>query len=123
MGSFCNSPKNTRVNTPIVWRDPLIPCAIVDFHVADPRQTQSQMSIRCRNICLICASFGVIDSENTDSARCCRFRKSRQKRASDLDLTYVWIPKLDVAGSSPVSRSKINNLEVSQKQTLHSPPL
>jgi hypothetical protein len=45
-------------------------------------------------------------SENADSARCCRFRKSRQKRASDLDLIYVWIPKLDVAGSNPVSGSK-----------------
>jgi hypothetical protein len=33
------------------------------------------------------------------------------------------LPKLDVAGSTPVSRSKINNLEASQKQTLHSPPL
>ena len=32
------------------------------------------------------------------------------------------LPKLDVAGSTPVSRSKINNLEASQKQTLHSPP-
>src|ERR1700676_1114666 len=32
--------------------------------------------------------------KNADSARCCRFRKSRQKRASDLDLIYVWIPKL-----------------------------
>jgi hypothetical protein len=61
--------------------------------------------------------------ENTDSARRCRFRKSQQKRASDLDPTYVWIPKLDVVGSSPISRSKINSLEASQKQTLHSPPL
>ena len=39
--------------------------------------------------------------ENADSARRCRFRNSQQKRASDLDPTYVWIPKLDVAGSSP----------------------
>src|ERR1035438_10533241 len=33
------------------------------------------------------------------------------------------IPKLDVAGSNPVSRSKINNLRVTGKRTLHSPPL
>jgi hypothetical protein len=39
--------------------------------------------------------------ENADSARRCRFRNSQQKRASDLDPTYVWIPKLDVAGSNP----------------------
>src|ERR1017187_3389092 len=32
--------------------------------------------------------------ENADSARRCRFRNSQQKRASDLDPTYVWIPKL-----------------------------
>jgi hypothetical protein len=47
--------------------------------------------------------------ENADSARRCRFRSSQQKRASDLDPTYVWIPKLDVAGSSPVSRSNLFN--------------
>src|ERR1039457_6143095 len=39
--------------------------------------------------------------ENADSARRCRFRNSQQKRASDLDPTYVWIPKLDVVGSNP----------------------
>jgi hypothetical protein len=33
------------------------------------------------------------------------------------------LPKLDVAGSSPVSRSKINNLQTALKHTLHSPPL
>ena len=33
------------------------------------------------------------------------------------------LPKLDVAGSSPVSRSKINNLQTPEKHTLHSPPL
>ena len=33
------------------------------------------------------------------------------------------LPKLDVTGSSPVSRSKINILQTSQKHTLHSPPL
>ena len=33
------------------------------------------------------------------------------------------LPKLDVAGSSPVSRSKINNLQAPEKYTLHSPPL
>jgi len=43
--------------------------------------------------------------ENADSARRCRFRNSQQKRASDFDPTYVWIPKLDVADSTPVSRS------------------
>src|SRR5664279_707375 len=55
--------------------------------------------------CLVCASFGRPNLENADAARRCRFRNSQQKRASDLDPTYVWIPKLDVAGSSPVSRS------------------
>ena len=30
---------------------------------------------------------------------------SQQKRARDLDSIYVWIPKLDVAGANPVSRS------------------
>ena len=33
------------------------------------------------------------------------------------------LPKLDVAGSNPVSRSKINNLQILQKYTLHSTPL
>ena len=33
------------------------------------------------------------------------------------------LPKLDVAGSNPVSRSKINNLRTAEKHTLHSPPL
>jgi hypothetical protein len=42
---------------------------------------------------------------------------------NDLDSKYVWIPKLDVAGSTPVSRSKINNLQIPEKHTLHSPPL
>ena len=55
--------------------------------------------------CLDCASFGWRDLENADSARCCRFRNSQQKRVSDLDSTYVGLPKLDVAGSNPVSRS------------------
>jgi hypothetical protein len=36
---------------------------------------------------------------------------------------YCRLPKLDVAGSNPVSRSKINNLQTAQKHTLHSPPL
>src|ERR1019366_6676411 len=61
--------------------------------------------IRAGGTCLVCASFGSTELGNTDSARRCRFRNSQQKRASDLDPTYVWIPKLDVAGSSPVSRS------------------
>jgi hypothetical protein len=55
--------------------------------------------------CLVCASFGSTELQNADSARCCRFRNSQQKRASDLDSINAWIPKLDVAGSSPVSRS------------------
>src|ERR1035441_2453104 len=63
--------------------------------------------------CLICASFGCSNLENADLARRCRFRNSQQKRASVLDPTYVWLPKLDVAGSSPVSRSIIfNNIAV-----------
>ena len=33
-----------------------------------------------------------------DSARRCRFRKSQQKRASDLDSKYVWLPKLEATG-------------------------
>src|SRR5215471_11404800 len=32
--------------------------------------------------------------QDADLARRCRFRNSRQIRASDLDPTYVWIPKL-----------------------------
>ncbi len=55
--------------------------------------------------CLICASIGLTDLENADSARRCGFRSSQQKRASVLDSTNVLIPKLDVAGSTPVSRS------------------
>ena len=58
-----------------------------------------------RNSCLIHASIAVTKWQKADSARRCRFRKSQQKRASDLDSKYVWIPKLDVAGSNPVSRS------------------
>jgi len=56
--------------------------------------------------------------QNADLTRRCRFRNSQQKRASDLDSTYGWIPKLDVAGSSPVSRSKINNLRTPQNPSL-----
>jgi hypothetical protein len=41
--------------------------------------------------------------QNADSARRCRFRKSQQKRASDLDSINGWIPKLDVAGSNQLS--------------------
>jgi hypothetical protein len=55
--------------------------------------------------CLVCASFDRTDLEKADSARCCRFRNSQQIRVSDLDSRNVWIPKLDVAGSNPVSRS------------------
>ena len=55
--------------------------------------------------CLILASIRVTKWQNADSARRCRFRKSQQKRASDLDPKDVWIPKLDVAGgySPPLS--------------------
>src|ERR1022692_4189717 len=67
--------------------------------------TSLRVLILCWNPCLICASFGMTFLQNADSARRCRFRNSQQKRASDLDLTDVWIPKLDVAGSSPVFRS------------------
>ena len=33
------------------------------------------------------------------------------------------LPKLDVAGSTPVSRSKINNLRAVEKHTLHRPSI
>jgi len=33
------------------------------------------------------------------------------------------LPKLDVAGSTPVSRSKINNLQAVQNHTLHRPSI
>jgi hypothetical protein len=49
--------------------------------------------------CLDCASFGWADLENADSARCCRFRNSQQKRASDLDPTYVGLTKLPHKGA------------------------
>jgi hypothetical protein len=54
--------------------------------------------VRSEPTCLICASFEATNLENADSARRCRFRNSQQKRTSDLDPTYVWIPKLDVVG-------------------------
>lgn len=41
--------------------------------------------------CLVCASFGSTHLQNADSARCCRFRNSQQKRASDLDLSLWWM--------------------------------
>src|ERR1022692_570578 len=63
-----------------------------------------ERSILCeKRVCLVSASIGRSILENADSARRCRFRKSQQKRASDLDSIYGWIPKLDVAGSNPVS--------------------
>ena len=37
-----------------------------------------------------------MELKNADSARGCRFRNAQQKRASDLDPTNAWIPKLDV---------------------------
>src|ERR1017187_1286452 len=65
-----------------------------------------ERSILCeKRVCLVSASIGRSILENADSARRCRFRKSQQKRASDLDSIYGWIPKLDVADSNPVSRS------------------
>ena len=33
------------------------------------------------------------------------------------------LPKLDVAGSTPVSRSKINHLRTPEKHTLHRPSI
>jgi hypothetical protein len=47
----------------------------------------------------------------------------RHRRLSHLFTIDAHIPKLDVAGSTPVSRSKINILQTAQKHTLHSPPL
>ena len=55
-----------------------------------------------RSCCLIHASIAVTKWQNADSARRCRFRKSQQKRASDLDSIDGWIPKLDV---NPVVRN------------------
>ena len=49
-----------------------------------------------RSCCLIHASIAGTKWQNADSARRCRFRKSQQKRASDLDSIDGWIPKLDV---------------------------
>ena len=56
-----------------------------------------------RDGCLIHASFGTSELQNADSARLCRFRKSQQKRASDLDSINGWIPELDVTGSLVLS--------------------
>src|SRR5262249_38913812 len=61
-------------------------------------------------MCLICASIRLSYVEEADSARRLRFRKSLQKRASDLDSMNAWIPKLDVVGSSPISRSMLSHL-------------
>jgi hypothetical protein len=69
-----------------------------------------------RSCCLIHASIAATKWQKADSARRCRFRKSQQKRASDLDSIDGWIPKLDVAGSNPVSRS-IFSTTSSQSQT------
>ena len=67
-------------------------CAIVNGRRSRPVQAAEKDVSR---LCLDWAS----NLENADSARRCRFRNSQQKRASDLDPTYVWIPKLDVTGS------------------------
>src|ERR1017187_7262069 len=54
-----------------------------------------ERSILCeKRVCLVSASIGRSILENADSARRCRFRKSQQKRASDLDSIYGWIAKL-----------------------------
>src|ERR1017187_11042836 len=54
-----------------------------------------ERSILCeKRVCLVSASIGRSILENADSARRCRFRKSQQKRASDLDSIYGWITKL-----------------------------
>jgi hypothetical protein len=49
-----------------------------------------------RSCSLIHDSIARTKWQNADSARHCRFRKSQQKRASDLDSIDRWIPKLDV---------------------------
>ena len=81
-----------------------IRCVLRALHLFQTRPTVAVGSL-FEGTCLVCASFSRSILENADSARRCRFRNSQQKRASDLDSTYVWLPKLDVAGSSPVSRS------------------
>ena len=49
-------------------------------------------------------------------------RKPRLQRLSRLFTIDIHFPKLDVAGSNPVSRSIFNKVRTSQKHTLHSPP-
>ena len=75
-----------------------IRCVLRALHLFQTRPTVAVGSL-FEGTCLVCASFSRSILENADSARRCRFRNSQQKRASDLDPTYVWIPKLDVAGS------------------------
>jgi hypothetical protein len=81
------------------------------LHAIRPDPTDAARSGTCagcgveRSCCLIHASIAGTKWQNADSARRCRFRKSQQKRASDLDSIDGRIPKLDVAGSNPVSRS------------------
>src|SRR5436190_2357411 len=60
-------------------------------------------------LCLVWAE----NTENADSAKRCRFRNSPQKRASDLDPTYVWIPKLDV---SSLSQFRFNISRVANRE-------
>src|SRR5215471_11225679 len=50
-------------------------------------------------------------------------RQKRHERLNSLWTIGGRFPKLDVAGSSPVSRSIFNNLRTFEKHTLHSPPL
>jgi hypothetical protein len=93
---------------PIINRDPL---AVGDNRLGSRSRSSGSTGASMRPTfledqpCLVHVSIKVTKSQQADSARCCRFRNSQQKRASDLDPTNRWIPKLDVAGSNPVSRS------------------
>src|ERR1035441_5680907 len=74
-----------------------IRCVLRALHLLQTRPTVAVGSL-FEGTCLVCASFSRSILENADSARRCRFRNSQQQRASDLDPTNAWIPKLDVAG-------------------------
>ena len=81
-----------------------------EFGPLPGRADQGTVSLRCLiPACLDCASFGRRNLGNADSTRCCRFRNSQQKRASDLDPTYVWIAKLS---SWPCGPPKVNENQV-----------
>ena len=101
--SFCGGTEVQSESQPSVQRD--LTAAKHFLRLAcDSNPPRRQCGVE-RNCCLIHASIAVTKWQNADSARRCRFRKSQQKRASDLDSIDGWIPKLDVAGSNPVSRS------------------